>query len=31
MISKLKSEFYSKIVKNEDSEEFINWVLGLEE
>ena len=23
----LKDEFYKKIVKNEDSEEFINWVM----
>ena len=27
----LKDEFYKKIVKNEDSEEFINWVMGVED
>ena len=27
----LKDEFYKKIVKNEDSEEFINWVIGVED
>ena len=29
--SDLKDEFYKKIVKNEDSEEFINWVMGVED
>ena len=31
MSENLKDEFFKKILKNEDSEEFINWVLELEE
>ena len=27
----LKDEFYKKIVKNEDSEEFLKWLEGLED
>lgn len=27
----IKDEFYKKIVKNKDSEEFIEWILSLEE